>query len=673
MRTWLILFFALLWANSTAEAKYSSHFTKTLGSNVVTAYNYDSAWRLTNLTSTIASGFIYQYLDARPQMPTAIYLPNGATITNTFDSLTRLKSTALKDHWGHTLDGYTYSQDALGLKTNILRDLGLTTSTVSVGFDSINQITNWTAQEPGGQPRLNEQLNFAYDAADNLHTRNNGGLSQTFTTDAANQLNSISRSGTHTLAGATPAPATGITVNGLTAQTYSDLTFARTNLTLTNGVNTFTVIATNAYGVRATNTLTVNLPASVTLFNDNNGSLTNDGVRSYGFDAENQMTNAQVAGQWRQDYLYDGLNRRRIIRDYVWTNSAWFKTGETRLILDGDQIIQERDASNNALVTYTRGLDFSGSLSGLGGVGGLLARTDASGTAFYHADGSGNITALMDAREQMVGRYQYGPFNKLNGMWGRLAPANVMRSGSMPGQNGMVFYPGNSYLTDPSRWASRDPAGELFDTNPYRFVYNNPVNFIDPNGLWGVQVFGVNVGRGAPSYVFGSSPTWADKNGNLHYNTPPTERVKLDPNSFGALHGFETDFGGKEPDELLTDMGKGILFDAAMLPLGLEREGANLLGAGGKVAKCENVVARGIAGKDLPGKSSSWIKLKGNQGWKDANGNFWKKDMKHKDHWDVSDRKGDKIKEIDFNGDTLWPSGQKTKTSNKYEIQRIPI
>ena len=52
-------------------------------------------------------------------------------------------------------------------------------------------------------------------------------------------------------------------------------------------------------------------------------------------------------------------------------------------------------------------------------------------------------------------------------------------------------------------------------------------------------------------------------------------------------------------------------------------------------------------------------KLRGNQGWRDAAGNIWKKDMLHKDHWDVMDRTGRKIKEVDFYGRELWPNGPK--------------
>jgi hypothetical protein len=64
----------------------------------------------------------------------------------------------------------------------------------------------------------------------------------------------------------------------------------------------------------------------------------------------------------------------------------------------------------------------------------------------------------------------------------------------------------------------------------------------------------------------------------------------------------------------------------------------------------------------LPGESEVWVKLKGDQGWRDSAGNIWKKDRLHKDHWDVSDpRTGTKIREVDFRGVQIWPAGPKNK------------
>jgi hypothetical protein len=65
---------------------------------------------------------------------------------------------------------------------------------------------------------------------------------------------------------------------------------------------------------------------------------------------------------------------------------------------------------------------------------------------------------------------------------------------------------------------------------------------------------------------------------------------------------------------------------------------------------------------NLPIKGQKgFVKLRGNQGWKDSKGNIWKKDQLHKDHWDISDSKGNKIREIDFNGNQIWPGGPKNK------------
>jgi len=471
------------WGSDTVTYTYSQGLRTALDiGGLNQTYGYDSMWRMTNVISWAGTfGYSYNFQPAS-SLVTGIRLPNGASITNSYNPLAQLTGTALENYWGHTLDGYAYLPDALGLRTNIVRTLGLTSSTVSVGFDKIGQITSWLASETNGTARMNERLGWAYDAAHNLHTRTNDDLVQTFTTDAADQLTSVTRTGTFTLSGATPAPATSVTVNGNAAQTYGDFTFARTNNSLADGNNTFAIIAQNAYSVKVTNNLTLNLPQSVTLHSDANGNLTNDGLHSLAYDAENQLTNITVAGSWKSDFVYDGLNRRRIEQDYSWSGSAWTKTNETHFVYDGYQLVQERDAANDVLVTYTRGLDLSSSLSGAGGIGGLLARTDANGSAFYHADGVGNITALIDSQENIVARYLYGPAGKLIGQWGTLAEANGMRFSSMPERGGLVLYPFRAYSPNLQRWLTVDPLGELGGYNLYRHTYNSPVNLVDKDG-----------------------------------------------------------------------------------------------------------------------------------------------------------------------------------------------
>ncbi len=335
-------------------------------------------------------------------------------------------------------------------------------------------------------PRLNEQLGFGYDAAHNLDSRTSGNLSEAFNVDAANELTSVTRTGTFTVSGATPAPATNITVNGQAAQTYGDFTFAATNLSLADGQNSFTNIAQNVYGVTVTNMLTANLPQSVTLGFDNNGNLTNDGTKSLSYDAENQLTNIMVAGRFKKDFVYDGLNRLRIKCEYTWTGSAWTQTNETRLIYDGAVVIQLRDSNNVPMLTLTRGLDVNGSLWRAGGIGGLLAMTEYSGAnSYYHANGAGNITALMDANENIVGRRLYGPFGNTLSLSGSKAGINPFWFSSQlyDEDTGTAHFLRRDYLPNLQRWSALDPIGERGGINLYRAVDNNPIDLFDPFGL----------------------------------------------------------------------------------------------------------------------------------------------------------------------------------------------
>jgi RHS repeat-associated protein len=521
------------WTSDTVSYAYVQGLRTNLtlsqtSSNWSQSYGFDSGWRMTNTVSP-AGAFVYGYnFQPASSLVTGIRLPNWASITNSFDSLGRLTQTSLNNYWGHPLDSYTYMPDARGLRTNIVRNLGLTSSTVSAGFDNIGQLTSWNASDAGGALRQNEQLGFGYDAAHNLHSRNNGGLAQTFNVDAANELTSVSRTGTFTVSGATPAPATNVTVNGQLAQTYGDFTFASTNNSLTSGANTFTIIAQNAYGVAVTNNLTLNLPSSVSLNSDGNGSLTNDGTLLFAYNTENQLTNMTLAGVWKSDFVYDGLNRRRIERDYIWQGGSWASTNETRFIYDGYLLLQERDTNNNALATYTRGLDLSGSLQGAGGIGGLLARTDTNGSTFYHADGVGNITALMDGSENIVARYLYNPFGKLLGEWGSMANVNSMQFSSMPVHrlSGMPHLPFRDLDTTVSQFLTADPMGEAGGTPLHGFARNNPLSYIDPTGK-APQLVSItyNLGSGQSSAQY--QPSQFGQGYGIGLHNPPSSPLDM--------------------------------------------------------------------------------------------------------------------------------------------------
>src|ERR1051325_3838460 len=98
-------------------------------------------------------------------------------------------------------------------------------------------------------------------------------------------------------------------------------------------------------------------------------------------------------------------------------------------------IEQERDMNSVPTVSHTRGIDLSGTLQGAGGIGRLLARTDSGlstinsppSTSYYHADGNGNITYLVDATQALAASYRYDPFGNINSQSGSLADAHIYR------------------------------------------------------------------------------------------------------------------------------------------------------------------------------------------------------------------------------------------------------
>jgi RHS repeat-associated protein len=314
--------------------------------------------------------------------------------------------------------------------------------------------------------RMNEQLAFGFDPAGNLNYRTNNALVQNFAVNSLNELTTNTNGGKLTVVGTTTSTATNVTVNGTNALRYNDATFAATNMPLTT---TYTAVASDSYGRWATNTVTVNLATNIIFQYDANGNLTNDGLRSFAYDDENQLIQVWVPGQWSSVFSYDGKMRRRIRQECTWTNSAWVQTNAVYYVYDGNLVIQERDINNLPTTTYTRGKDLSGSLEGAGGIGGLLARShtlsavaSGEGGSFYHADGNGNITMLINSSQAIVAKYLYDAFGNVLSASGLLANANLYRFSSKEAHlnSGLTYYLYRYYDPNLQRWPNRDPLDE---------------------------------------------------------------------------------------------------------------------------------------------------------------------------------------------------------------------
>ncbi len=473
------------WADDTIGYTYSSRDRMRHGLSLqapnaspwTQSYTYDSAKRLKSLISP-AGTFGFGYNGVQQVEVGGVTLPNGAYITNTFDKVGRMLSTTLKNSASSTLNYHGYTYDLIGQP---IEQVFTTGNYIDYTYDNIGQLLGAHGKESGGATnRMNEQFDYGYDAGGNLNFRTNNDLVQTFGVNDVNELTTVARNATMTVVGTTTSLATNVTVNTSNAVLYVDSTFARTNVTLSDGNNTFTAIAKDSYGRKNTNAVTVNLPATATYAYDSNGNLLGDGSRSFAYDDENQLTSVWVTNVWRSDFVYDGKMRRRIRREFTWA-STWVQIDEVRYVYEGDRVLQERDTNNLPLVSYT----------GSGGY--LLARTDhgllfsqpGPAHAYYHRDGNGNVTALVDAQQIIVARYLYDPFGKILSLSGRLAGANRYRFSSKEfhENSGLIYCNRRFYDPNLQRWLNRDPIMELGGMNLYGFCANDPLGLTDPTGL----------------------------------------------------------------------------------------------------------------------------------------------------------------------------------------------
>jgi len=220
-------------------------------------------------------------------------------------------------------------------------------------------------------------------------------------------------------------------------------------------------------------------------------TLTTNGTRILEYDDENQLTRVTEPTSWKSEFTYDGKLRMRISKDFAWVAGAWVQTNEVRRVYDGMLVLQERDQFNVPKLTYTRGKDLSGSLEGAGGIEGLLALTDHSSSLapsasslFFHADGNGNITALVDTNQNVVARYLYDPFGNTLSATGPKAALNKYRFSSKEwhAASGMVYYGYRYYIPELQRWPNRDPLEEEGGINLYGFNFNDVLNRIDTDG-----------------------------------------------------------------------------------------------------------------------------------------------------------------------------------------------
>ena len=269
-----------------------------------------------------------------------------------------------------------------------------------------------------------------------------------------------------------------------------------TNLNSLNQTLTSNSFVYNNANMRTKETVFNNVSAvlgnSTKTYSYNNlNQLTNSG---YAYDADGNMTSGYTPDGYAFTAQYDAENRLTSI-SYTDANNVTHTASfiysadnmiakqiidgvETRFVRDTNfNVLQERDSTN----TVTRSYVWDSIAPG--GIGGLLELTQNGQQYDYLYDGKGNVSAVIDANQNVVASYAYNPFGRLLAKSGTLdQPYQFSTKYYYPGY-GILYYGYRFYNPTCMKWMTRDPSGEDGGLNLYLAMLNNLINIMDELGL----------------------------------------------------------------------------------------------------------------------------------------------------------------------------------------------
>jgi len=189
-------------------------------------------------------------------------------------------------------------------------------------------------------------------------------------------------------------------------------------------------------------------------------------ITYYTWNEDNRMTEAEpVAGP--VTFTYDAAGRR--------VGKAT-STDTKKFIYDFDNLLQETDGSDSTQHEYTTTVEEYGD---------LVSEYDGTDTSYHHYDALGSTDALTDPDQTSTDTWTYKAFGEvLPGTGTTDTPFGfVGKQGYYWDPEIELYFLGAHTPYDPrtGRFVRPDPIDA--DSNPYRYVRNNPANAADPSGL----------------------------------------------------------------------------------------------------------------------------------------------------------------------------------------------
>jgi|HubBroStandDraft_6_1064221.scaffolds.fasta_scaffold05637_1 RHS repeat-associated protein len=430
-------------------------------------YNYNNLEQMTQLQKVInGTTYTASYAYNLAGELTSLTYPSGRVVQQSVDAVGRLCEVAPSTSGCGSAaspfaTGFSYS--ATGQMTGLKYGNGIY---ASFGFAAarlqLNCLDYSTTNRAGScthDATTKFGLNYAYSFAPSNNGLISGitdtvdnGRTASYTYDALFRLTAAATTGS------TNYPAWGI------SETY-DRYGNRSAQSIASGCSGVTC-PTNSVSVSATTNRISGSPFAY----DSSGNMTNDGVNTLVYDAENHTTTA-TNGTSAGAYVYDG-NGLRVQRCLPTCGGS---NPNTVYIFSGSKVIAEYD--NGAAVT-------SPSREYIYASGALITKIDSSGTKYYHHDHLSNrlVTDSSGNTLEQMGHFPYG-----EQWYNASADKLVFTTYERDSESGNDYAQARYNVSRLGRFSSPDPiAGSTSDPqslNRYSYVRNMPVRLTDPAGL----------------------------------------------------------------------------------------------------------------------------------------------------------------------------------------------
>jgi RHS repeat-associated protein len=448
-------------------------------------YGYDPQSRLTSITR---GSSIFEFAYDTASRRSSMTYPNGVVTTYGYDGESRLTSLAANKD-ATPITSFSYVLDAIGNRT---RKTTLDWAE-DYGYDPLYRLVS--ADRSSGSP---SRWRFAYDGVGNRTADQTDDASNGAVYNSLNQLLGRAPGGALAFRGTTNEVA-AVTVAGQPAQTASDNTFSAQAPVL-SGTTDVAVTATDPSGNARTNTYRVTAAGAGTSYTyDPNGNLTSktEGTDNwvYAWNAENQLITVEKNGVEQARFAYDPLGRR------VEKVTGGLATSYAH---DAEDIL--REVKGATTLRYVHGPRIDEPIS-----------VEAGPTSsYFHADGLTNVVATTDAVGVVASSRRYDP-------WGSIEAGASELGYSFTGREwdpeiGLYYYRARYYDPGRGRFISEDPTGQNGGLNFYRYVEDNPVNFVDPFGLETVKPCGYT--------WIGLAGAFGDRNNQVIFCAPCSGKCK---------------------------------------------------------------------------------------------------------------------------------------------------